>query len=119
MHGPKAPNSAIHLCIWIVPIAPILFDSEDPLLSQILRVHLFGSNRSSTPAISSDYPVMLSSEFKEYGWEVTGPPKSSRAVEWQMMKSLLWHAGRGLLVAMMAHTAKAGSGRDQNLRSFI
>ena len=38
-------------------------------------------------------PVTLSSEFKKYGWEVTGSPKSSRAVGWQMMKSLLWQAG--------------------------
>jgi hypothetical protein len=38
-------------------------------------------------------PVTLSSEFKKYGWQVTGSPKSSRAVGWQMMKSLLWQAG--------------------------
>ena len=38
-------------------------------------------------------PVTLSSEFKKYGWEVTGSPKSSRAVGWQLMKSLLWQAG--------------------------
>ena len=38
-------------------------------------------------------PVTLSSEFKKYGWEVTGSPKSSRAVGWQLMKSLFWQAG--------------------------
>ena len=38
-------------------------------------------------------PVTLSSEFKKYGWEVTGSPKSSRALGWQLMKSLLWQAG--------------------------
>ena len=38
-------------------------------------------------------PVTLSSEFKKYGWHVTGSPKSSRAVGWQMIKSLLYHAG--------------------------
>jgi len=38
-------------------------------------------------------PVTLSSEFKKYGWEVTGSPKGSRAVGWQMIKSLLYHAG--------------------------
>ena len=39
-------------------------------------------------------PVTLSSEFKRHGWEVTGSPKSSRAVGWQLMKSLLYQAGR-------------------------
>ena len=38
-------------------------------------------------------PVTLSTEFKKYGWQVTGSPKSSRAVGWQLMKSLLWQAG--------------------------
>jgi hypothetical protein len=38
-------------------------------------------------------PVTLSSEFKKYGWEVTGSPKSSRAVGWQLIKSLLYQAG--------------------------
>ena len=38
-------------------------------------------------------PVTLSTEFKKYGWDVTGSPKSSRAVGWQMIKSLLYHAG--------------------------
>lgn len=38
-------------------------------------------------------PVTLSSEFKKYGWHVTGSPKSSRAVGWQLMKSLLYQAG--------------------------
>ena len=38
-------------------------------------------------------PVTMSSEFKKYGWAVTGSPKSSRAVGWQLMKSLLWQAG--------------------------
>ena len=42
----------------------------------------------------SDYkgPVTLSSEFSKYGWDVTGSPKSSRAVGWQFMKSLLFNA---------------------------
>lgn len=38
-------------------------------------------------------PVTLASEFEKYGWKVTGSPKSSRAVGWQLMKSLLWGAG--------------------------
>ena len=38
-------------------------------------------------------PVTLSTEFKKYGWQITGSPKSSRAVGWQLMKSLLWQAG--------------------------
>ncbi|QNJ03724.1 hypothetical protein SynPROSU1_02128 [Synechococcus sp. PROS-U-1] len=38
-------------------------------------------------------PVTLSTEFKKYGWLVTGSPKSSRAVGWQLMKSLLFQAG--------------------------
>ena len=38
-------------------------------------------------------PVTLSTEFRKYGWEVTGSPKSSRAVGWQLIKSLLWQAG--------------------------
>ena len=38
-------------------------------------------------------PVTLSTEFKKYGRQVTGSPKSSHAVGWQLMKSLLWQAG--------------------------
>ena len=38
-------------------------------------------------------PVTLSTEFKKDGWQVTGSPQSSRAVGWQLMKSLLWQAG--------------------------
>ena len=38
-------------------------------------------------------PVTLSTAFKKYGWQVTGSPKSSRAVGWQVMKSLLYQAG--------------------------
>ena len=38
-------------------------------------------------------PVTMSSEFSKYGWSVTGSPKSSRAVGWQLIKSLLYHAG--------------------------
>ena len=37
--------------------------------------------------------MTLSTEFKKYGWQVTGSPKSSRAVGWQLMKSLLYQAG--------------------------
>ena len=37
-------------------------------------------------------PVTLSTEFKKYGWDITGRPKSSRAVGGQLMKSLLWQA---------------------------
>ena len=63
--------------------------------------------------------MTLCSEFNKYGWEVTCSPKSSRVAGWQMMKSPLWRAGSGLLVATLAHTAKWGSDRDQSLRSFI
>ena len=38
-------------------------------------------------------PVTLSIELEEYGWKVTGSPKSSRAFDWQLMKSLLWQGG--------------------------
>lgn len=38
-------------------------------------------------------PVTLASEFERYGWHITGSPKSSRAVGWQLFKSLLWQAG--------------------------
>ena len=38
-------------------------------------------------------PVTLSTEFKKYGWQVTGSPKSSHAVGWQLIKSLLGQAG--------------------------
>jgi hypothetical protein len=41
-----------------------------------------------------DDPVTLSSEFKRWGWNVTGSPKSSRAVGWQFMKQLLYGADR-------------------------
>lgn len=42
----------------------------------------------------SDYkgPVTLSSEFSKYGWDVTGSPKGSRAVGWQLIRSLLHNA---------------------------
>ena len=52
----------------------------------------FCSYRSVWFGGASD-PVTLSTEFKKYGWEVTGSPKSSRAVGWQLMKSLLYQAG--------------------------
>jgi hypothetical protein len=42
-----------------------------------------------------DDPVTLSSEFSRWGWNVTGSPKSSRAVGWQFMKQLLYGADTG------------------------
>ena len=37
--------------------------------------------------------VTLCTELEEYGWKMTGSPKSIRAFGWQLMKSLLWQAG--------------------------
>ena len=38
-------------------------------------------------------PVTLATEFAKYGWKVSGSPKGSRATGWQLLKSLLYHAG--------------------------
>ena len=40
-------------------------------------------------------PVTLANDFERYGLKVTGSPKSSRAVGWQLMKRLLNGADRG------------------------
>ena len=40
-------------------------------------------------------PVTLANQFSEYGFQVTGSPKSSRAVGWQFFKQLLYGADRG------------------------
>ena len=63
---------------WVIPHRRVIMDSA--VTAQLG----FGGH--------SD-PVTLSTEFKKYGWQVTGSPKSSRAVGWQLMKSLLWQAG--------------------------
>ncbi len=42
-----------------------------------------------------DAPVTLANQFDEYGFQVTGSPKSSRAVGWQFFKQLLHGADRG------------------------
>ena len=63
---------------WVIPHRRVIMDSA--VTAQLG----FGGH--------SD-PVTLSSEFKKYGWQVTGSPKSSRAVGWQLMKSLLYQAG--------------------------
>ena len=38
-------------------------------------------------------PITLSTEFKKYGWAVTGSPKGSRAVGWELIRTLLYQAG--------------------------
>ena len=63
---------------WVIPHRRVIMDSA--VTAQLG----FGG--------ASD-PVTLSTEFKKYGWQVTGSPKSSRAVGWQLMKSLLYQAG--------------------------
>ena len=62
---------------WVIPHRRVIMDSA--VTAQLG----FGG--------ASD-PVTLSTEFKKYGWEVTVSPKSSRAVGWQLMKSLLYQA---------------------------
>ena len=52
-------------------------------------------------------PVTLSTEFKKYGWQVTGSPKSSRAVGWQLMKSLLGKQAVRSLVCISQSDARA------------
>ena len=42
-----------------------------------------------------DAPVTLANEFEKFGMKVTGSPKTSRAIGWQLMKRLLHGAGRG------------------------
>ena len=39
-------------------------------------------------------PVTLANQLEEYGMQVTGSPKSSRAVGWQFFKQLLYAADR-------------------------
>ena len=63
---------------WVIPTRRVIMDSANT--AQLG----FGGH--------SD-PVTLKTEFKIYGWQVTGSPKSNRAVGWQLMKSLLWQAG--------------------------
>ena len=41
-----------------------------------------------------DAPVTLANDFARYGFNITGSPKSSRAVGWQFMKQLLYAADR-------------------------
>ena len=53
--------------------------------------HLIGSSAQFDFVGHCD-PVTLSTEFKKYGWDITGRPKSSRAVGGQLMKSFLWQA---------------------------
>ena len=42
-----------------------------------------------------DAPVTLANDFEKFGLKVTGSPKTSRAVGWQLMKRLLNGADRG------------------------
>jgi len=42
-----------------------------------------------------DAPVTLANDFSRYGFNITGSPKSSRAVGWQFMKQLLYGADTG------------------------
>ena len=64
---------------WVIPNRRVIMDS-----AVTAQLGFLGG--------ASD-PVTLSTEFKKYGWQVTGSPKSSRAVGWQLMKSLFYQAG--------------------------
>ena len=37
----------------------------------------------------------MANSFSDYGFDITGSPKSSRAVGWQFMKQMLYAADRG------------------------
>ena len=59
-------------------------------------------------------PMTVSTEFKTYSWKVTGSPKSNRAGGWQLMKTLLYQAGKKSLVGLFQSDA-----RDYGRRCLI